>query len=355
MNTRSPDISVMIPTYNRAATLRIAIASALRQKDVTIEVLVTDDNSPDNTEQVVKSFRDKRIRYIKNIIRLGTSENFSKSFLACKGHYIFTLSDDDLLLEDTALADVLRVMKKYRVGIGKIGTIGYEITPFHPYQTYILSDRRIVLKPSMTPNILVQSIDFGIGLFSGYAYDANRMSRKLLKLDHICYPDHMCYVFLPMAFDLIQKYGMAYIPKHFIVSRLSLELIPRYFDIRTHGGLFIEEPITLSGRFIHGKRLLEYTKKFLRAEMVLLPNVKYFSNYGNYIQSLKIMIRRDNTLVTDIHFIFWSLMGLLPNFIITFLRYIKVYQMKRQILPTLKKYNYAEKIAAINADIGLLT
>ena len=57
-------VSVIIPTYNRAEFLRIAILSALNQTFKDIEIIVADDKSTDHTQDVVKSFKDKRIRYI---------------------------------------------------------------------------------------------------------------------------------------------------------------------------------------------------------------------------------------------------------------------------------------------------
>ena len=58
-------ISVLLPTYNCAAYLRSAVQSILDQSYRKFELLILDDGSTDETEQVVAAFQDDRIRYIK--------------------------------------------------------------------------------------------------------------------------------------------------------------------------------------------------------------------------------------------------------------------------------------------------
>ncbi len=58
-------VSVIIPTYNRANTITRAVDSVLKQTYSDIEVLVIDDCSTDNTEDIVKSMNDSRLRYYK--------------------------------------------------------------------------------------------------------------------------------------------------------------------------------------------------------------------------------------------------------------------------------------------------
>ena len=58
-------VSVIIPTYNRAYCINKSIQSVLDQTYKNIELLVIDDCSDDNTEEVIKQFNDNRIRYIK--------------------------------------------------------------------------------------------------------------------------------------------------------------------------------------------------------------------------------------------------------------------------------------------------
>jgi glycosyltransferase involved in cell wall biosynthesis len=60
-----PFVSIIMPTYNRAAILRDALVSVLEQTYQNWELLVCDDGSTDDTEKVVKGYRQDRIRYFK--------------------------------------------------------------------------------------------------------------------------------------------------------------------------------------------------------------------------------------------------------------------------------------------------
>lgn len=58
-------ISVVIPTYNRANQIEQAIQSVIEQTYQNLEILVVDDGSTDETEKIVRSISDERIRYIR--------------------------------------------------------------------------------------------------------------------------------------------------------------------------------------------------------------------------------------------------------------------------------------------------
>ena len=62
------DISVIIPTYNRANMVCDCVASVIAQKNAALEVIVVDDCSPDDTELKIKERfgNDSRVRYVRN-------------------------------------------------------------------------------------------------------------------------------------------------------------------------------------------------------------------------------------------------------------------------------------------------
>lgn len=61
-----PTVSIIIPTYNRARLIGRSIKSVLNQTYQDFEIIVVDDGSTDNTEEVVSSFNDERIRHIRH-------------------------------------------------------------------------------------------------------------------------------------------------------------------------------------------------------------------------------------------------------------------------------------------------
>jgi glycosyltransferase involved in cell wall biosynthesis len=344
------DFSVVIPTYNRASYLRLAILSVLRQKGVHIEIIVSDDGSHDDTEHIVKSFKDKRIRYIKNKKRLGTALNFRQCFLRSNGRYIFTLGDDDFLLNESTLKDILKTMKLNALGMMKIGAFGYKDSPLIPYQMHSLGNKKIIIKPKHTTHILEKTINFGLGYFSGMTFDNAHLNRHLFRLDHACHADHMCPIERPAAYDLIQRYGIGYLPQHFVVGHLSLELIPRYFDLGKSGWFFMEKPIELTKKFISLEEYKMFKKAYLRSQLVLLPNIKLYTSYKNYKSVLAKMIYMDKTLLNDIRFIFFALMGLLPNLMIRGIRVFKIYSSQSTIRNEKIKWGYEKKVRTLLND-----
>lgn len=94
-----PQVTVAILTYNRAKYLTPAIESVLAQTFTDFELLILDNSSIDNTESVVKSFSDPRIRYIKHPpVSPGVARNTGLE--NAKGKYIGYLDDDDIWLPE---------------------------------------------------------------------------------------------------------------------------------------------------------------------------------------------------------------------------------------------------------------
>lgn len=97
--TRTPLISIAIPTYNRPLLLKEAIESALNQKDFSNYEVIVVDNNPDSAaeEEVIKSFNNSKLFYYKNEANLGMTGNWNRCIELAKGKWITILHDDDLL------------------------------------------------------------------------------------------------------------------------------------------------------------------------------------------------------------------------------------------------------------------
>ena len=95
-----PTVSVCIPTYCGSTHLGAAIDSVLNQDFTDFELIIIDDNSPDQTSDVVLSYEDSRIRYIKNSMNLGPEVNWNKCLTESKGKYFKLLPHDDVLAHD---------------------------------------------------------------------------------------------------------------------------------------------------------------------------------------------------------------------------------------------------------------
>ena len=93
------DISVIIPVYNGEKYIRKCLDSVINQTKKEIEIVVVNDGSTDNTESIIKEYKDKRITYFKNNNHgIGYSRNFGVS--KSSGKYIMFLDSDDYIDKD---------------------------------------------------------------------------------------------------------------------------------------------------------------------------------------------------------------------------------------------------------------
>jgi len=96
----NPTVSIICPSYNRQDLLSRAMRSVLDQTYEDFELIVIDDASTDDTEKVVGSFKDERIRYIRLEKNMGAGAARNKGIKASRGKYIaFQDSDDEWLPE----------------------------------------------------------------------------------------------------------------------------------------------------------------------------------------------------------------------------------------------------------------
>jgi glycosyltransferase involved in cell wall biosynthesis len=107
----SPEVSVVIPTYNRGSLLSRAVLSALRQAHV-VEVIVIDDGSTDSTAEVVRALEGERIVYLNNEVRVGGAAARNVGIEHAKSEYVAFLDSDDEWLPGH-ISDSLALMADY--------------------------------------------------------------------------------------------------------------------------------------------------------------------------------------------------------------------------------------------------
>jgi len=101
--------SIVIPTYNRANIISYAINSILNQSFVDYEILIIDDGSNDDTEDVVKSYSNAKIKYIKTKNH-GVAHARNTGIKLATGNYVGFLDSDDLM-EDYHLQTAFNFIK----------------------------------------------------------------------------------------------------------------------------------------------------------------------------------------------------------------------------------------------------
>lgn len=95
-NNISPMISIVLPTYNRAGLILETIASVQQQTYSNWELLVIDEGSLDNTEELVRQIKDERIFFFKLPVRANITATRGEGVLKAKGDFIAFIDSDDL-------------------------------------------------------------------------------------------------------------------------------------------------------------------------------------------------------------------------------------------------------------------
>lgn len=108
-----PDVSVVIPAYRAQSTIEAAIASALDQKGVEVEVVVVEDASPDSTALIVERMAeaDPRIRLLRQPRNAGVGAARNRALDAARGRWIALLDADDRFAPGR-LARLIRVAQE---------------------------------------------------------------------------------------------------------------------------------------------------------------------------------------------------------------------------------------------------
>ena len=90
------DISIIVPIYNAEKYLNKCIKSLINQTKKELEFILVNDGSTDSSEEIIKSYKDKRIKYFKNKNQgIGKTRNFGMK--KATGKYIMFLDSDDYL------------------------------------------------------------------------------------------------------------------------------------------------------------------------------------------------------------------------------------------------------------------
>ena len=109
MEQTKPLVSISIPAYNSGATIAATIDSIIGQTYENLEINVVDDQSRDNTIDVVEAYQDPRIRLIRNEVNLGMVGNWTKCIEVASADYVKLVCADDLL-DATAIEEEMAAM-----------------------------------------------------------------------------------------------------------------------------------------------------------------------------------------------------------------------------------------------------
>jgi len=114
-----PLVSICIPTYNRASMLQESLQTICAQEYAPLEILISDDASTDETEQICRTLAetDARVRYIRHPKRLGLYPNHNYCINGSRGEFLCLFHDDDWHHPQLVSDSVAFLLRHPKVGI----------------------------------------------------------------------------------------------------------------------------------------------------------------------------------------------------------------------------------------------
>ena len=203
-----PKVSICIPSYNCGAFIGKTIQSILDQTFQNFEIIVVDDCSTDNSEEVVKRFKDPRIRFYRNEKNLGMVPNTNKALRLAEGEFVGILHPDDYYapkMIETALKafsenlDVGFTYSSYVV-VDEDDKIVTKVKLCDCNKTFKSKEefKKLAIRNYAPPSAVLfrRKCYEVVGPFDEefpYPNDWNMWLRISLKYDSACLSDYLCY------------------------------------------------------------------------------------------------------------------------------------------------------------------
>ncbi len=332
---RQPVITVLLTTYRRPDCLKIAVESVLKQKKIAFELVIVDDYSRDKTKEVVKSFKDKRIRYFENKKNVGFPFTFRRGVRNSRGTYIFLLSDDDFILRPDTLYHVYSSMKNKKVFFGQTGLIFYDEDIARPYRWATPHYLKTVYFP-YSPDLLFKTRRWHFGFASGNVY-----RRDLIDPQDIIADIWFSHV-IPI-YRALQKGGAMYFGDHFVLGKISKTGNVSYLNVKTNKGFHMEKMFDIYASFDHSHKRQELFKAMHLTEGAIanLVGIKLYTSNTNVVDTVKSILKVAPQYKWNFHLWINTAAALvLPKFVIAFLRDRKVASDQSAIVPFLDKIQF---------------
>ena len=149
----NPKVSVIIPVYNKEQYILRILRSIQNQSLKDIEIVFTDDNSKDNSIDIIEKYQkeDPRIKLIKHNKNIGTLMNRNEGAKKSKGEYLVFIDSDDLLFEDI-LNNTYFIVKENNLDIVQFRAFwGFELDNYFRYDEYGFKHKTsIITQPELS-------------------------------------------------------------------------------------------------------------------------------------------------------------------------------------------------------------
>ncbi len=115
--TQPPSVSIILATYNERENIIDTIEHILQSISFPIEIIVVDDDSPDETWRLVEQLHDSRIKLIRRVDTHGLASAFNRGIIESTGDIVCWM-DADMCMPPSLLPEMIEKLKDYDIVIG---------------------------------------------------------------------------------------------------------------------------------------------------------------------------------------------------------------------------------------------
>lgn len=334
-----PFFSIVIPTYNRATDLKIAVSSVLKQDFDDYEIIVSDNASTDNTEKICKSFNDKRIKYYKNMTNIGICRNIYKVIKLASGSYIFILGDDDYIFKKHTLTNVFNKIKKNNYGVIRLKFI-YHYNKKNLFSVYFEDNKCLNFEKNGDSIELLEFL-YNKAIFSfisGLIFK-NIKNIRIQEIETAKRSVEISDFWISFLFPAAKSYGAFIDLDNPIIAKWAVYSNPVFYLVED-GKIPPEKIWKLLSKQLNEKEIEIWKERETNKMTLLLPSIKYYSNSRNLLLYAKRMSEINRKLFKN---------GLFYIFLITgFFMPKSIWRLIRKIYHATKTVNDKEIVNTIS-------
>lgn len=270
---KTPMISVVMPVYNAEQYLNEAIDSILTQTYIDFEFIILNDGSIDKTEEIILSYDDPRIVYIKNEANLQIVKTLNKGIALAKGKYIARMDADDISLPERFEKQMEFMGQNQEIDVcgswmGLIGKPSSHIW-IYPKTHEEIKAQLLFNTPMAHPTLMIKKSffnDFKYNVFSNKAEDYHLWNesidvKKFINIPEVLlmyrlHADQTCNTSREIQVSVANSV------REVILVRMGMKPTNREMMIHTNFSLLIWDERDHSELIAWLERLIEKNKKF---------------------------------------------------------------------------------------------
>lgn len=293
--------SIGLPTYNGAQWIGEALKSIFSQSFQNFEIIISDDCSEDETQKVIKKFKEKRIKIHTNERNLGYGKNLQVLRGMVNGEILFLMGQDDILLKDTLFKTHRAFLQGEEIGVVTRPYYWFDEDAAKPVRAIIPYDENKDAVISIFDGKReVQKIFESLGQLSGLAYRVNYLDTDF---HEETFPAHI----YPFA-AITKKYKVVYLKDYTVAARITssqtrfkssiYDISPTESWVKMFNTVYKEEKY----REVRNAGIEQMAKNF-----VGLVQLKNYSTFNNLIREIFILLKSRPINLLDLRFWFFSL------------------------------------------------